>query len=76
MSYPVSPLSPENWLAGLFSSKAARDGSVIRRKMRDIERFVGRDAFLLELERRGYHAIENSGQVVIFCNQEPIRRLL
>ncbi|WP_275392114.1 hypothetical protein [Aliiroseovarius sp. Z3] len=60
----------------LFSSKAARQGAVIRRKIRDIERYVGRAAFEAELRRRGYHAVENAGQLVIFCNQEPIRRVV
>ncbi|WP_298910881.1 hypothetical protein [uncultured Aliiroseovarius sp.] len=60
----------------LFSSKAARQGAVIRRKLRDIERYVGRDRFEDELRRRGYHAVENAGQLVIFCNQEPIRRIV
>lgn len=71
-----APLSPDGWMRALFSSKAVRDGAVIRRKLRDIDRYVGREAFLEELERRGYHAVENAGQLVIFCNQEPIRRVL
>lgn len=70
------PLSADAWVTDLFSSKAAREGAVIRRKLRDIERYVGRDAFEIELKRRGYHADENAGQIVIFCNQEPIRLLL
>ena len=57
----------------LFSSKAARSGCVVRRNVRDVERYVGRHAFEQELLRRGYHAVENAGQLVIFCNQEPIR---
>jgi hypothetical protein len=68
----ASPLSPQGWMLDLFSSKSARQGGVIRRKLRDIDRYVGRDAFLDELDRRGYHAVENAGQLVIFCNQEPI----
>lgn len=60
-----SPLSPEHWLRDLFSSKAARD----------IERLAGWDLFLSELDRRGYHAIENCGQVVIFCNNAPVHVL-
>jgi len=48
---------------------------VIRRKARDIERFAGVDLFLREIDRRGYRAIENSGQIVIFCNRAPIRWL-
>lgn len=68
-----APLSAETWMQHLFSSKAASNGAVIRRKVRDIERYVGRAAFETELRRRGFHAVENAGQMVIFCNQEPIR---
>lgn len=57
-----------------FSSQVAREGGVIRRQIRNIERYVGRDAFPREMRRRGFPAVENSGQFVIFCNQEPIRR--
>lgn len=68
-------LSPEHWIAHLFSSQAAREGGVIRRKLRDIERYVGREAFLAEMRRRGFPVVENAGQFVIFCNREPIRRV-
>ena len=71
-----SPLSPEAWLNDLFSSKAVQRGAVIRRKARDIERYAGMERFLAELDRRGFQALENSGQIVIFCNRAPIRRLV
>ncbi|WP_369596655.1 hypothetical protein [Maritimibacter sp. HL-12] len=67
--------SPEIWLKTLFSSKAARDGKIIRRSLRDIRRYCGLEAFLAEVNRRGYRAFENSGQVIIFCNHAPIRRV-
>jgi len=63
-------------MADLFGSKAAREGRVIRRSLRDIERYVGRATFLNELDRRGFRAIENAGQLIILCNQEPIRRIV
>ena len=66
-------ISTEHWLRQVFSSQAARDGGVVRRKSRDVERLIGRDAFEAELRRRGYRAIENAGQYVIFCNSEEIR---
>jgi len=69
-------LSPDTWLRHLFSSQAAQEGGVIRRKTRDIERYVGREAFLAEMQRRGFAVIENAGQFVIFCNREPVRRVL
>ena len=69
------PVSPQQFLAELFSSRAAATGAVIRRNTRDIDRFVGREAFLAEMRRRGFSVVENAGQMVIFCNREPIRRL-
>ena len=69
------PLSPEGWLLAFFTSKAAMDGLVIRRKLRDIERFCGMELFLAEVRRRGYRAYENSGQTIVFCNSADITRI-
>jgi len=69
-------LSADHWVSHLFTSQAAREGGVIRRKVRDVERFVGRDPFLDEMKRRGFRVVENAGQFVIFCNREPIRRVV
>jgi hypothetical protein len=44
----------------------------VRRKLRDVERIAGRDAFERELRRRGLRAVENAGQLVIFCNRAPV----
>lgn len=72
MEQTRSPLSPEIWTAMLFASKAASDGAVIRRKKRDIERYAGLDFFRTELRRRGFRAVENAGQIIVFCNRDPI----
>lgn len=76
MSAMPQYLSPDHWLRHLFSSQAAQEGGVIRRKTRDIERYIGREAFLAEMHRRGFAVVENAGQFVIFCNREPVRRIL
>jgi len=60
------------WLFQLFSAKTARQGGIVRRSVRDVERIVGRENFQAELMRRGFHAVENSGQYVIFCNNAPV----
>ena len=75
MTQAPTPLSPQGWLDDLFASKAARQGQVIRRKARDMERYAGWTLFRAEIERRGYRAVENSGQIVIFCNRAPVRPL-
>lgn len=73
--HAIPPKTPEEWFRHLFGAQSARDGGVVRRKTRDMERMVGRARFLVELERRGYTAIENGGQIVILCNAEPVRIL-
>ncbi len=75
MSVMPQFLSADHWISHLFSSQAAREGGVIRRKVRDVERYVGRECFLDEMKRRGFPVVENAGQFVIFCNREPIRRV-
>lgn len=75
MQNRLSPLSPDVFILDLFSSKAARSGGVVRRQARDVERFVGRKVFEDELRRRGYRAVENAGQIIIFCNREPVKIL-
>jgi len=68
-------MSPEAFLADVFGSKLVRDGKVIRRAARDVERYLGRDAFIDEIYRRGFKAVENAGQIVVFCNAEPVKIL-
>ncbi len=72
MSVPALPHSPDQWFRHLFRAKSALDGGVVRRKVRDMERMVGRPAFEAELRRRGFSAVENAGQVIIFCNAQPL----
>ncbi|MEM9425364.1 MAG: N-(5'-phosphoribosyl)anthranilate isomerase [Pseudomonadota bacterium] len=65
----------EVWMQQVFEAKSARQGGVVRRSRRDIERTAGWPKFEAELRRRGYHAVEISDQVVVFCNNAPIRIL-
>jgi len=38
-------LTPDIWLQQVFTSTEARKGGVVKRKIRDVERLVGRRAF-------------------------------
>lgn len=75
MTDTLSLVPPEIWLLQLFSAKTAREGGIFRRQIRDVERIIGRRNFEYELRRRGYHAVENAGQYVIFCSNESVRVL-
>ena len=65
-------LSPDLWMKQLFSAKAVNSGGILRRSARDVDQLIGRDVLLAELQARGFRAIENNGQIVIFCNRAPI----
>ena len=75
MNHAVAPLPPDIWLQQIFASKAARQGGILRRDARDVERTVGRDMFLREIEGPGFHYVENGGQSVVFCNNEQVHVL-
>ncbi|WP_197919409.1 aspartate aminotransferase [Thiosulfatihalobacter marinus] len=66
MIYPESALFPEIWPRNVLSGKAVMHGQVIRRKTRDIERYCGMRAFLGEVRARGFHAVQNREQVIVF----------
>ncbi len=68
-----SYLESENWIRNVFSAKAVGRGGVIHRAARDVERYAGRDAFLHEVQRRGFTLVENGDQLVVFCNRDPVR---
>ena len=67
--------SSEGWLKRLFGSAPAREGGVIQHPVQDVEARVGREAFLREVERRGYQVVENGRQFVVFCNRAAIQRV-
>jgi hypothetical protein len=68
-------LTPEIWLSQVFSSAEAQRGGIVKRKVRDVERLVGREAFASALAARGFQAVENNRHFVVFCNALPIRRI-
>lgn len=65
---------PDTWMRSVFMSRDAVRGGVFKRQIRDVERIVGRDVFLGEVERRGWQALENGRHFIVCCNAQPIRR--
>jgi hypothetical protein len=68
-------LTPEIWLAQFSGSTEAQRGGVAKRQIKDVERLVGRDAFLAETDRRGFQVVQNGRHYVVFCNLMPVRRV-
>ena len=68
-------ITPDRWIIQLFSARAVAEGGIVRRSLTDVERLVGRERFLHEVRRRGFRAVENAGQVIIFCNRDDVHIL-
>ena len=64
---------PDSWIKQIFSAKAVERGAVVRRSVAIVEREVGRERLIREIDERGYHLIECGGQFVIICNGGRIR---
>lgn len=69
----MTRLDPEGWLRQMFSAKAVHTGGVIRRSVATVEREIGRERLIEEVDRRGFHLIECGGQMVVICNGGRIR---
>ncbi|MCK0095683.1 hypothetical protein MWU60_08885 [Yoonia sp. F2084L] len=57
-----------SWCRRIFDAKAARSGGIVRRAVKDVEREIGRVAFVSEVSRRGFHLVECGGQFIVICN--------
>ena len=68
--------APEIWIDQVFAAKAVKRGGVIRRSVALVEREIGRDRFVAEVQERKFHLMECGGQFVVVCNRNPIRMIL
>jgi hypothetical protein len=73
MESPVRPVSPDPWIASVFSAQAVRKGGVVRRSRAWVAREIGLERFVDEVRRRGFHLIECGGQLIVICNSNGIR---
>ena len=65
----------QDWLDQVFRAKSAARGGVVRRRVADVEREIGRATFELEVRRRGFHLLECGGQYIVVCSSEPVRMI-
>ncbi|MCP4822459.1 MAG: hypothetical protein GY883_25010 [Shimia sp.] len=57
----------------MFSARVSERGGMVRRKIRDVEREIGRERLELEVRRRGWHMIETNRDIIILCDTSPFR---
>ncbi|SLN14242.1 N-(5'-phosphoribosyl)anthranilate isomerase [Roseisalinus antarcticus] len=72
---PTRPHDARFWLDQMFGARSAQTGGVIRRKIAWVDREIGRDRLLQEVQNRGFHLLEAGGQFIIVCAPGPIRML-
>jgi len=75
MLRPAIALPSAPWVDQVFSAKSVQRGGVVRRSLRWVEAEVGREVFVAEVRRRGWHLVECNGQLVVFCTRRPIQVL-
>jgi hypothetical protein len=70
-TFPPVHHDPEAWIRLIFSAQAAK-GGVVRRSISWVDREVGRDRFVEEVRRRGFHLLRTSNQFIVVCNRDPV----
>lgn len=74
LACPPAPDHAERWLSQIFSAHAAQ-GGMVRRSVSWVEREVGRDRFIAEVRRRGFHLISSGNQFIVVCHSGPVEIL-
>ncbi|MFM2391540.1 MAG: hypothetical protein RLZZ437_3095 [Pseudomonadota bacterium] len=64
--------APDIWINEIFSAKAAANGGVIRRNRLWVENEVGRDRFIAEVRKRGFHLLETGQQLIVICHRGAV----
>ncbi|MGB3314951.1 MAG: N-(5'-phosphoribosyl)anthranilate isomerase [Albidovulum sp.] len=61
------------WIETLFSAKAVGRGGIVRRNVTWVENEIGRDRFIAEVRRRGFHLVECGPQFIVICHKQGLR---
>jgi DNA-binding winged helix-turn-helix (wHTH) protein len=76
LSRPPTLPANQAFIDQLFAARSVNRAGVVRRAIRDVEREVGRDAFIAEVRRRGFRLIESGDQFIVICNTGALRLLV
>lgn len=61
-----------SWAAQAFESKTAKAGGVVRRSIATAIKANGYHDLINMAHARGYTVLISGGQIVIFCNTDPV----
>ncbi|WP_116082280.1 N-(5'-phosphoribosyl)anthranilate isomerase [Tropicimonas sp. IMCC34011] len=71
-AFPIR-LNPDHWIDAIFSARAARTGGIVRRAVPWVHREIGRDRFVEEVRRRGFHLVRCGSQYVVICSKDGLK---
>ena len=66
-------ITAQKWIQQVFSSKIAKRGGHVRRKVSTIDKYASRADLIAEVKRRGYHVVEMKDQWVVICNRGKVK---
>ncbi|MES2847109.1 MAG: N-(5'-phosphoribosyl)anthranilate isomerase [Pseudomonadota bacterium] len=75
MTLCIRTIDPQIWIDQILAAKAVARGGVIWRNIAWVDADVGRDRFVSEVRKRGYHLVQTGQQFVVICNTGPIHIL-
>lgn len=61
------------WISQIFDARAAEEGGVVRRSVRDVEKFASISELLAEVRQRNFHLIQTGDQFVVICNAGELK---
>jgi hypothetical protein len=65
--------APDCWIEQVFAAKAVGKGGVIRRNRYWVDAEIGRERFIAEVRKRGFHLLETSDQLIVVCHNGAVR---
>lgn len=69
----LTDVRPYPWIEIVFAAQAVARGGIVRRSAAWVEREIGRDKFIAEVKRRGFHLVETGGQLIVICNSGGLK---
>ncbi len=61
-------MSPYAYINAIFAAKAAKSGGIVRRSIANVKKYASAGYLIAEVNRLGFHIIENGDQYIIICN--------
>jgi hypothetical protein len=70
----ISPLGDMSaWLDQVFEAGQVAKGGVVRRSVKDVQKYSSEEALIEEAKERGFHVVQTGDQYVILCHPGALK---